>query len=131
MTRDQLKGATETVRQNMKWLLDCGIECSHSKTANTCANLSKALPSFWTCVEHERVEPTNNSSERELRQGVQLRRTSFGTKSGGGSRFVERMLTSVATCRLQGRNLYDFLKESTEAFIKGIPGPLLAPGSSP
>jgi len=130
-TRDQLKASTEPVRRSMEWLLDCGIECSHSKTANTCANLSKALPSFWTCVEHPGIEPTNNSSERELRHGVQWRRTSFGTKSDSGSRFVERMLTSVATCRLQGRNLYDFLKESVEAFIKGVPGPLLAPGSSP
>jgi transposase len=130
ITRAQLRVNTEPIRGQMEWLLQCGIECQSSKTANTCANLFKALPSFWNCVEHEGIEPTNNSSERGLRHGVQLRRTSFGTKSDGGSRFVERMLTAVETCRLQGRNLYDFLKESVKAFIKGTPAPLLA-GPSP
>ncbi len=66
------------------------------------------------------------------RKEIQLRRTSFGTKSDGGSRFVERMLTVVETCRLQRRNLYSFLKESVQGFLRGVPAPmLLVPGLSP
>ena len=127
ITRDQLEMVTAPVRANMHWLLECGIECSHSKTANTCVNLSKALPSFWTCIKHEGVEPTNNVSERALRHPVQWRRTSFGTKSDKGSRFVERLLTIGETCRLQGRNLLELLKHSVVAHMLGAQGPSLIP----
>jgi transposase len=41
----------------------------------------------------------DNTSERALRHAVIWRRISGGTDSANGSRFVERMLTVVATCR--------------------------------
>ena len=37
------------------------------------------------------------------------RKTSYGTDSETGSRFVERVLTVVATCRQQGRGVLEFL----------------------
>jgi transposase len=37
------------------------------------------------------------------------RKTSYGTDSERGSRFVERMLTVVASCRQQSRGVLDFL----------------------
>jgi len=58
------------------------------------------------------VEPTNNASERALRQAVIWRRISGGTDSAQGSRFVERMLTVLATCRPQGSNVLDYLGTS-------------------
>jgi transposase len=36
-------------------------------------------------------------------------KTSGGTDSESGSRFVERMLTVVATCRQQGIDVRDYL----------------------
>jgi transposase len=48
-----------------------------------------ALPSLWTFVRFEGVEPTNNAAERAIRPGVLWRKGSFGTYNAQGSRFVE------------------------------------------
>ena len=58
---------------------------------------------MWAFVSIEGTEPTSNDAERVLRHAVLWR------KSGGGSRFVERMLSVVATCRQQNRNVLELL----------------------
>lgn len=71
-------------------------------------------------------KPTNNLAERCLRAGVLWRKTSFGTHSELGSRFVERMMTTVATLRLQKRNVLDFLVDASEAALfRSVPPSLL------
>ncbi len=55
------------------------------------------------------------------------RRISGGTDSVDGSRFVERMLTVVATCRQRGRNVLDFLTTCFEADCQGQALPSLLP----
>ena len=47
------------------------------------------------------------------------RKLSFGTQSQSGSRFVERMLTVVETCRQQNRSALAFLTESLTAASTG------------
>ena len=64
---------------------------------------------LWTFVEHEGVEPTNNTAERALRHPVIARKLSFGSQSDRGLRFIERMMSVRATLRQQGRSLLDFL----------------------
>jgi transposase len=71
------------------------------------------------------VEPTNNVAERALRPAVLWRKGSFGSDSEAGSRFTERLLTVVATCRQQGRRLLDFLAAAGEAAFWGSPPPSL------
>ena len=56
---------------------------------------------------------------------VLWRKGSFGSDSAAGSRFAERLLTVVATCRQQGRPLLDFLVTSDEGAIRGSPPPSL------
>ena len=73
------------------------------------------------------VEPTNNVSERAMRHAVIWRRISGGTDSATGSRFVERMLTVVATCRQQGRNVLDYLSSCFEATRRSHAIPSLLP----
>jgi transposase len=61
-----------------------------------------------------------------LRHAVQWRKTSHGTASEGGSRFVGNILTVVATCRQQGRNVLEYLTECCEAALQGArPGSLV------
>jgi transposase len=60
-------------------------------------------------VRVEGVERTNNSAEGAVRHAVLWRKTSFGTQSRKGSSFVERILTTVATLRIQGCNLLEYL----------------------
>lgn len=127
ITRLQLQIQVVPIRARMARLLKRGTSCEHSKTANTCGNILEKFPALWTCIYREGVEPTNNSSERALRHPVQWRRTSFGTKSQKGSRFVERVLTVVESCRRQGRNALDFLCKAVAARIVGSPRPSLLP----
>ena len=68
--------------------------------------------SLWTFARTAGVEPTNNAAERAVRHAVCWRKTSFGTDSEQGRRFVERMLTVVASCRQQGRSVLDFLVQA-------------------
>ena len=99
-----------TFLQYMAWLrpmvrlsLERGSACACTKTAATCGELLRLWDCLWTFTRVEGVEPTNNAAERALRHAVIWRRISGGTDSEAGSRFVERMLSVVATCRQQKR----------------------------
>ena len=85
---------------------------------------------LWTFVDVEGVEPTNNEAERVERHGVLWRKTSGGTDSPQGSRFVERMLTVVETCRRQGKKVLDYLSACIETWRQDRAPPYLLPDSS-
>ena len=78
-----------------------------------------------------RGSPTNNAAERAERHAVIWRRISGGTDSAEGSRFVERMLTVVSTCRQQGRNVLDYLTSCFETARRGQAIPSLVPATPP
>jgi len=73
------------------------------------------------------VEPTNNVAERALRPAVLWRKGSFGSDSAAGSRYAERLLTVVASCRQQGRPLLGLLMAAGEAALQGSAAPSLLP----
>lgn len=95
----------------------CGSRSAAARTL--CESLCKIGPSLFVFARTEGVEPTNNTSERCIRPAVQWRKICFGTQSGEGSRFVERILTVVATCRLQGRSLLAYLRDVIVAADSG------------
>ena len=53
--------------------------------------------------------------------------TSLGTQSDSGSRFAERILTVVETCRHQNRNPLDYLRHGVIAHRTGQSIPSLLP----
>jgi len=61
------------------------------------------------------IEPTNNGTEREIRHTVIDRRITQGTRGDAGMRWCERIWTTVATCKKQQRNVFDFIHESVLA----------------
>ena len=75
----------------------------------------------------EGVEPTNTAAEWALRPAVLWLKGSFGSDNEAGSRFAERLLTVVASCRQQGRPLLAFLVAVAEAALRGGPPPPLLP----
>lgn len=115
------------VRVRVRAHLGRGVECGCPKTAAVCRELLALEPSLWTFVRVPGVEPTNNAAEREVRHAVCWRKTSFGTDSETGSRFVERILTVVASCRRQGRNVLAFLTDAVTAHRTGATPPTLIP----
>jgi transposase len=108
-------------------LLRRGQETPARKAAGLCRELTKWWPALWTFARVDGVEPTNNVAERALRPAVLWRKGSFGTDSEAGTRFVEQLLTVVATCRQQGRRLLDFLVAAGEAALQGTAAPSLLP----
>jgi transposase len=88
-------------------------------------NLIKVWPALWTFVEEEGVEPTNNRAERGLRHAVIYRKLSQGSRSEHGALATERLLSAAISCRLQGRSLFGYLVEVTQASIRGQPAPAL------
>ncbi|GAB4128355.1 MAG: hypothetical protein OHK0050_41950 [Roseiflexaceae bacterium] len=74
-----------------------------------------------SCVEG--VEPTNNAAERTIRPAVLWRKISFGTQNTAGSRFVERLLSVVTTCRQHGRAVFATLRATILASWQNQPPP--------
>lgn len=95
------------------------------RTHGFCKDLWDRCEHLWTFVEVEGVEPTNNAAERALRHAVIWRKLSFGTQSAAGSRFVERLLTVVETCRRQCGNAFAWLTAAVDAHFRREPAPPL------
>lgn len=115
LSRADFQGQVQPLRQRVGELLREGQSVAHPKTAATCTKILEVEACLWTFVDHPGVEPTNNGAERPLRRAVLWRRRSFGTQSEAGSRFVERVLTTVTTLRQQHRDVLDYLTEACAA----------------
>jgi transposase len=89
--------------------LRLGLNCGHPRAEGTCREMLAGETHLWTFVRVEGIEPTNNDAERALRHGMISRKTNRGTDSESGSRFVERILSVVATCRRQNINVLEYL----------------------
>ncbi len=129
LSRADFQAALRPVQIRVGELLREGTQLAQTKTAHTCANLVKLEVALWTFVRVAGVEPTNNRAERPLRRAVLWRRRSFGTQSEAGSRFVERILTTVTTLRQQKRDVLDYLTEACAAAVRGEPPPSLLPNA--
>jgi transposase len=116
LSRPGFQEAIKPVREAVRRALRRGRRCRCSKTAGTCKELLAHEQWLWTFVDVEGVEPTNNEAERAARHGVLWRKTSGGTDSQQGSRFVERILTVVETCRRQGKKALDYLSACIQAW---------------
>ena len=117
-------------RARVEGLLARGSRCRHRKTAATCREILKVKQALWTFVRVEGVEPTNNAAEQALRGAVIWRKTSFGSWSEAGSRFVERMLTVAGTLRKQRRDLVDYVVQVCVARLHHNPAPSLLPAKT-
>jgi len=115
------------VRAAIDGLLLRGVYSGNRRLQGMCAELYGHRQWLWTFVEQQGIEPTNNTAERALRHAVIWRKLSFGTQSSSGSRFVERMLTTIETCRLQQRNVFEYLTAAVAAHIAKQPAPSLLP----
>jgi transposase len=115
------------LRDEVHALLARGRTCGCPKTAAVCADLWATADALWTFARRSTVEPTNNAAERERRHAVCWRKTSYGTDSARGSRYVERILTVIASCRRQKRNILAFLTAAIVADRNGTTRPSLVP----
>jgi transposase len=75
----------------------------------------KSAQTYFLFLTDPDVEPTNNSSEREIRHTVIDRRITQGTRGQAGMRWCERIWTTIATCKKQNRNVFEFIHQSLVA----------------
>jgi len=127
LTHAQFRGLLPPLRRQVARLLKAGQTCGVAKTEGVCREICKVYDALWTFVRVEGVEPTNNTAERAIRPGVLWRKGSFGTQSADGSRFVEAMMTVVATLKQPHRNVLAYMTEACQAAYMGAPAPSLLP----
>jgi transposase len=129
LKRSTFRSYMTPLRREVERLLEAGSRCGVPKTAGTCRDILKRREALWTFVQVAGVEPTNNTAERSIRPGVLWRKGSFGTQSAEGSRFVESMMTMVATLKQQQRSVLAYLTTACEAALRGEAAPSLLPAS--
>ena len=92
-------------------------------------NLARAILKNWESVtlftRVEGISPTNNVAERSLRSLVIARKISFGNHSEKGLVTTACLRTVVATARMRGLNVWDYLTHALVQYRSGQPVPLL------
>jgi transposase len=129
--RRRFGAAMRRLRREVAAALRQGMRCGCGTTSGSCAEILRVEESLWTFARVAGVAPTNNAAERAMRHAVIWRRISGGTDSERGSRFVERMLTVVATCRQRGLNVLSYLESCFRAEREGHAIPSLVPAAEP
>lgn len=117
VTRKKTKRLKRLKSEMMYWL-KMGTHCSNSKTVNTCENLLDLFPSLWLFFEIPGVAPTNNHAERQLRPLVISKKLTFGTQSDRGSRYIERIFSTITTCKQQGRDALAFIIQAVQMYFR-------------
>lgn len=125
ITRNGFRRTYGWLRPEVWALLVRGTTCGSAKTQSVCEKLLPIEAAMWTFTHHDGLEPTNNAAERALRHAVCWRKTSYGTDSESGSRFVERLLTAVATARQHGRDILALLTHAIHNARTESPKPSL------
>lgn len=126
LSRPTIRRRMRPIRREIERLLTLGQRTA-PPIAGTCKEMLQLFPAFFTFVDHDGIEPTNNLAEQQLRHAVLWRKTSFGTHSPRGSLFVERMLTVRATLRQQARNVVEYIVAAQRGILTGTHGPSLLP----
>jgi transposase len=130
LARAAYQSQMQPIRERVRGLLSEASTSAAKKTAGMCREILTLEPALWTFIDIEGIEPTNNAAERAIRPAVLWRKGSFGSDSEVGSRFVERILTTVATLRQQRRSVIEYLADACAAVRAGQAVPsLLADGA--
>jgi transposase len=127
LTHTEFRVAMRPIRRAVARWLKAGQTCGVAKTEGVCREVLKVYDALWTFVRVEDVEPTNNAAERAICPGGLWRKGSFGTQSAQGARFVEAMMTVVATLKQQHRHVLAYMTEACRAAYTGLPAPSLLP----
>jgi transposase len=80
---------------------------------------------YFTFLDRQGVEPTNNGIERQFRFLIVDRKVTQGTRGEAGRRWCERIWTALATCAQRARSAFVYLSEAMAAWFRGEVGPSL------
>jgi len=96
-----------------------------TEARNMAERFRKHGAAFFRFITTPGLDPTNNAAERALRFVVIDRVVTQGTRSPRGRTACERFWTVLATCQLQERSAFDFIREAVRASFHNRPAPTL------
>ena len=123
--RCQLLLRSIPIQKRIGALAEQHLDSPHREVRNLARALFEHNDRLFTFLEHEGVEPTNNSVERALRTGVQWRKVCFGNRSAQGELATSRLLTVSETCDLQRLNILAYLSAAIACHRSHRPIPSL------
>ena len=127
----EFQRAMRPIQDTVGQVLRDGAATAGPRTATTCQWLVDHEAALWTFVRVAGIPPTNNLAEQAIRAAVIWRKLCFGTQTSAGSRYVERVLTVVATCKRQHRPVLDYLIDVANATYAGTTIPSILPSPAP
>ena len=125
LTRQQLNEKSIPLEKKFFALAKRHLDSPDKDVRNLATAMFAHCEKFFTFIQYEGVEPTNNAAERALRCAVQWRKTSFGSRSAQGEIAMARLLTVARTCRVQNRNSLHYLTTAIQAHRMAQPCPSL------
>lgn len=125
VTREELIRKSVPLQKQFFALASRYLDSDDKDVRNLATALLTNFERFFTFLEKDGVEPTNNSVERALRCAVQWRKTSFGSRSAQGEVAVARLLTVTRTCRMQCRQPLSYLATALRSHRAGQSAPSL------
>src|SRR5215469_12563081 len=124
--RRQLLLRSLPIQKKIFTLAQQHVNSSHREVRNLARALWEHNERLFVFLEHDDVEPTNNSAERALRTGVQWRKICFGNRSATGELATARLLSVAETCQLQKLNILAYLSVAIASHRRHLrPAPLL------
>ncbi len=94
-----------------KRLICSWVEKNYESKAvkNLALRIIKYKNDWFTCLKYKDVEPTNNSSERDIRKNVISRKISGAHRSELGMQSKEAMMSIILTAEKKGQNPFELV----------------------
>jgi len=127
ISREQLSRKVIPIEKKFFALAERHLDSSDRDVRKLARALFLNFERFFTFVDYEGVEPTNNAAERALRHAVIWRKIMMGCRSEVGEIAVARLLTIAQTCRMQKRPALAYLTDAIRCQRSGKAAPSLLP----
>jgi transposase len=127
LDRRQLIEKSIPLQKKLFALAEAHLDDADREVRNMATALFTNFERLFTFLEHEGVEPTNNTVERALRTAVQWRKISFGNRSRNGEIATARLLTVTQSCKRQQRHVLDYLADAVRCHRRRTTAPSLLP----
>jgi len=94
--------------QEMNWLIE--IYSSYPQFSTVLTTIKNGMKFWFTRILHPRIDPTNNKAERLLREIVVIKKIIGTLRNEDGASIMEKVMTLLATWKLQGKNSFTELR---------------------
>ncbi len=128
-TQLTVEGYRRSLDKLRKTLLQVVRRAPNRREARTIAERFRHhAKSYFTFMDHEDVDPTNNRTEQKIRFVVIDRKVTQGTKGHVGWQWCQRIWSTIATCRQRGKSVFQFLLDAIDAQLNERLAPSLLDG---